>query len=181
MTWDAATGYGAHAETAVAAPSPIWYLAEGATHSGFDLFYLLQNPAATATTVRVRYLLPSGPPLEKDYLLPPNSRTNIWVDTEEFPGLGLALASTDVSAVIESLDATPIIVERAMYLTRPGPTLQRRAREHGRDDAGDDVVPGRGRHRAFFDLYVLIANPSAQDAQVQVTYLLPDGTTYARR
>ena len=32
MSWDA-TGYGAHAETAVAAPAPTWYLAEGATHS----------------------------------------------------------------------------------------------------------------------------------------------------
>ena len=47
MTWDA-TGYGSHAETAIAAPATTWYLAEGATHSGFDLFYLLQNPNATA-------------------------------------------------------------------------------------------------------------------------------------
>ena len=41
MTWDA-RGYGSHAETAVAAPTPTWYLAEGATHSGFQLFYLVR-------------------------------------------------------------------------------------------------------------------------------------------
>ena len=32
-------GYGAHTERGVLAPAPVWYLAEGATHSGFDLFY----------------------------------------------------------------------------------------------------------------------------------------------
>ena len=47
MTWDA-RGYGSHAETSIAAPATTWYLAEGATHSGFNLFYLIQNPNATA-------------------------------------------------------------------------------------------------------------------------------------
>ena len=28
-------------------PSTTWFLAEGATHGGFDLFYLVQNPNAT--------------------------------------------------------------------------------------------------------------------------------------
>ena len=48
MTWDRAGGYGSHAETGVLAPAPTWYLAEGATHSGFNLFYLIQNPSTTA-------------------------------------------------------------------------------------------------------------------------------------
>ena len=51
MTWNA-SGYGSHAETSLAAPASTWYLAEGATHSGFNLFYLIQNPTPTATTVR---------------------------------------------------------------------------------------------------------------------------------
>ena len=48
-------------------PSLTWYLAEGATHSGFELFYLLQNPNATTSRVKVRYLRPLGVPLEKTY------------------------------------------------------------------------------------------------------------------
>ena len=36
--------YGSHAERSVTAPATTWYLAEGATHSGFDLFYLLAEP-----------------------------------------------------------------------------------------------------------------------------------------
>ena len=86
LSWDVANGYGAHAETAVAAPALTWYLAEGATHSGFSLFYLLQNPNAAEALVRVRFLRPSGAPLEKTYPLPPNSRNNIWVNEEDFPG-----------------------------------------------------------------------------------------------
>ena len=44
-----------------AAPSTIWYLAEGSTN-GFDLFYLLQNPNDAAATVRVRFLRGQGAP-----------------------------------------------------------------------------------------------------------------------
>ena len=51
MRWDA-TGYGAHAETAIEAPSTTWYLAEGSTSGDFALFYLLQNPGGAADRPR---------------------------------------------------------------------------------------------------------------------------------
>jgi CubicO group peptidase (beta-lactamase class C family) len=179
MRWSG-EGYGAHTETAVSAPSPVWYLAEGATHSGFDLFYLLQNPSTTTRPVRVRYLRPTGAPLEKTYVLAPNSRTNIWVDVEEFDGVGPALANTDVSAVIEATDGMPIIVERAMYRSNQGRTFNA-----GHESAGVTTPATRwflaeGATGPYFDLFVLLANPNPTDAQARVTYLLPDGTTYLR-
>ncbi len=179
MSWDL-DGYGAHSETSIASPSPTWYLAEGATHSGFDLFYLLQNPAATDATVRVRYLRPTGVPLEKTYQLPPASRTNIWVDVEEFAGLGAALANTDVSAAIESLDGTPIIVERAMYLSNQGRRFNAGHESAGVTEPQLAWFLAEGATGAYFDLFVLIANPNDQDASVHVTYLLSDGQTYSR-
>lgn len=179
MTWGPG-GYGAHSETAVGAPSTIWYLAEGATHSGFDLFYLLQNPAATTTNVRVRYLRSVGAPLEKTYALAPKSRTNIWVNVEDFVGAGRALASADLSAVIESLDATPIIVERAMYLSNQGRTFNAGHASMGVTTPSTQWFLAEGATGAFFDMFVLIANPTPADANVTVTYLLGDGTTYAR-
>ena len=139
LSWDVAYGYGAHAETAVAAPALTWYLAEGATHSGFNLFYLLQNPNAADAQVRVRFLRPSGAPLEKTYALPANSRNNIWVNEEDFPGLGKALAATDVSAVFEGLNDQPIIVERALYLDLPGQTFGA-----GHESAGVTAPAGSG-------------------------------------
>ena len=62
MSWDA-RGYGAHAETGVLTPSTTWYLAEGATHSGFELFYLLQNPdPRRAARSRSASCCPGGEP-----------------------------------------------------------------------------------------------------------------------
>ena len=179
MSWDGA-GYGAHAETAVAAPATTWYLAEGATVGGFNLFYLLQNPSAQPTTVRVRYLRTSGGPLEKEYVLPPTSRTNIWVNVEEFPGLGQALASAEFSAVVESLDATPIIVERAMYLSNQGRTFNAGHESMGITTPATQWFLAEGATGTYFDLFVLIANPTATDANVTVTYLLGDGRTFSR-
>lgn len=178
MTWGG--GYGSHSETAVAAPSTIWYLAEGATHSGFQLFYLLQNPANTPTTVRVRYLRATGSPLEKDYVLPAQSRTNIWVNVEDFPGEGLALAASEFSAVVESRDATPIIVERAMYRSNQGRTFNAGHESTGVASPSTQWFLAEGATGPYFDLFVLIANPTSTDAQVRLTYLLDGGQTLTR-
>jgi probable HAF family extracellular repeat protein len=179
MSWDAG-GYGSHSEAAVRSPATTWYLAEGATIGGFDLFYLLQNPAATPTTVQVRYLRAAGMPLVKTYTLAPNSRTNIWVNVEEFAGLGKALAAAEFSAVIESQDATPIIVERAMYRSNQGRTFNAGHESTGVTSPATSWFLAEGATGAYFDMFVLIANPTATDAQVTVRYLTVDGTTYSR-
>ena len=176
MTWNVSTGYGSHAETAVAAPSSIWYLAEGATHSGFDLFYLIQNPGDTATTVEVSYLLPApAAPIVKSYMLNPRSRFNIWVNKE-----GGALASTDVSAIIRSPDGSPVIVERAMYRDSLGQPFGAGHNSAGVTAPLTDWFLAEGATGSYFDLFVLIANPNSSDADVTATYLLPSGQTLTR-
>jgi hypothetical protein len=174
MTWDAA-GYGAHTETAVTSPATTWYLAEGATHSGFDLFYLVQNPGDAVASVEVRYLFPSGSPLVKRYDVAPQSRFNIWVDYED-----ARLAQTDVSAVITSLTGQPIIVERAMYANSGG-------RFFGAGQSGAGVTSpatrwylAEGATGPYFDLYVLVGNPGSSAAQVRATFLLPGGSTVVK-
>jgi hypothetical protein len=180
MTWDLAHGYGGHAETSVPSAALTWYLAEGATHSGFNLFYLLQNANDAAAQVRVRYLRPSGPPLEKTYELAPDSRTNIWVDVEPFDGQTL-LSSSDVSAVIDVLNGQPIIVERAMYVDVPGQTLGAGHESAGVTAPALEWFLAEGATGPYFDLFVLIANPGSADAQVEATYLFPDGSTVTKR
>jgi len=174
MRWDQVTRGGAHAEGSVPAPALRWYLAEGATHGFFDLFYLIQNPSlAGAASIRVRFLRPSDPPLEKFYTVPANSRFTLPVD-------GIPeLAATDVSAVIESLNGVPIIVERAMYSSAAGPFAA------GHDSAGvtgpaTEWFFAEGATGSFFDLFLLLANPNATDAAVQATYLLPSGATVVK-
>ena len=68
MSWDS-TGYGGHAERGtLTRATSTWYLAEGATHGSFDLFYLIQNPGDVATTVEVKFLrLAPKAPVIKQY------------------------------------------------------------------------------------------------------------------
>lgn len=176
MTWNAASTlpYGSHLERGIAAQSVDWYLAEGATHSGFALFYLIQNPTAGWADVEVTYFRPSpNPPVVKTYSVAPASRFNIWVNTQD-PGL----ASTDVSAKIHA--SRPIIVERAMYL--PG---QGREFDSGHDSAGV-VEPSlrwtlsEGSTGPYFDMFVLIANPSMVSASVRADYHLPSGSVITK-
>lgn len=184
MWWDSTDAYGSHAEAAVTAPATVWYLAEGATHTGFELFYLLQNPSLTERAdVKVRYLLPTGAPLEKTYSVGPRSRFNIWVDFEEFPaGSGnRALAATDVSAVFEVQNNVPIIVERAMYLDRPGERFAAGHESAGVTAPALSWFLAEGAAGPFFDLFVLLANPSATAAEAKVTYLLEDGRTFSHQ
>ena len=168
MTWGG--GYGSHSETATAAPSLTWFLAEGATHGAFQLFYLLQNPAATPAHVNVTYLRPTpAAPITVAYTIAPESRLTIPVDN--VPGL----AATDVSASIVS--DVPILVERSMYMDTANPP-----QVFGAGHAGSGVIAANprwflaeGATGGFFDMYYLIANPSTQATTVRVTYLLPTG------
>jgi hypothetical protein len=182
MTWTAADGYGSHAASSIPAPALTWYLAEGATHGAFDLFYLLHNPSDTASEVRVQYLRPSGAPLERTYTVPARTRQTIYVDEEVFPAGSTtkALAATDVSATIQVQNGVPIIVERSMYLSEPGRPFGAGHNSAGVTQPATSWFLAEGATGAFFDLYLLLANPGDQDADVQVTYLQPDGRTLVK-
>ena len=159
-------GYGGHAETAVAGPATTWYFGEGATHGGFDLFYLLENPdPVNAADVTITYLLPAPQgPVSRTYRVAPLTRRTIWVDAE-----GPPLDSTDVSARIDS--TRPIVAERSLYFSRPGLPFAA-----GHDGAGV-TAPATAWMFAegstgFFDTYVLVANPGTTPATVDVSYFV---------
>jgi hypothetical protein len=172
MSWDA-TEYGAHAERASAAPSTTWFLAEGST-GGFSLFYLLQNPGDTPATATIRYLRPAPlAPIDRNYTLAPHSRTTVPVNTQ-----APELAATDVSAAITATQ--PILVERAMYRTVGTQTFAA-----GHDSAGVTAPAtswflAEGASGPFFDLFILLANPTTTAATVEVRYLLTGGTVLTK-
>jgi hypothetical protein len=174
VSWGTAAGgvYGSHAETSVAAPAPNWFLAEGSTVLGFQLFYLLQNPQETPTSATIRYLLPSGTPVIRTYELPARSRTTVDVNT--VPGL----ASTDVSAEITATQ--PIVVERAMYRSNGAEVFSLGHAAAGVTAPSATWFFGEGATGAFFDTYLLLANPSGQPASVQVEYFRNTGGAVSR-
>ena len=184
MTWDG-TGFGSHAETSIEQPATTWYLAEGSTAGNFDLYYLLQNPNATAAQVTITFLRPSGGPVTKNYTINPRSRRTINIDNEVGfvgrPANERTLGSTDVSATIFSSNGVPILVERAMYMTVNG-----RVFAAGHDSAGVTAPQAswflaEGATGTFFDLFILLANPTTTPTTVEITYLLSGGTQIVRQ
>jgi hypothetical protein len=175
MTWDQ-TGFGSHAERGILTRTATqWYLAEGATHGAFSLFYLLQNPGSQETNVEITYLLPApAAPIVRSYSVPGGTRLTIPVD--DVPGL----SETDVSASLRSTNSVPFVAERAMYYTRPNQPFAA-----GHESAGVTAPATRwflaeGATGSFFNTFILIANPSTQAASVDMQYLLTDGQVVTR-
>lgn len=166
-------GFGLTLETAAASPSASWFFAEGSTVLGFDLFYLLQNPQPTTTQATVRFLLPSGQIVARIYDLPPSSRTTVHVN--DVPGLD----ETDVAGEVTA--TAPIVAERSMYRSTAQEPLQLGHASMGVPAAATEWFLAEGATGAFFDLYVLIANPGATDADVQVRFAKPDGSIVTRQ
>lgn len=171
MIWDG-TQYGSHMESALISPATVWYLAEGATHSDFNLFYLIQNPGTAPAAVTVTYLLPAGKPaLVRNYTVAAQSRFNIWVNLE-----APELADEEISAVVQSTNGIPILVERAMYLNSGGLYFGAGHESAGVTEPRQAWYFAEGASGDYFDTFVLVANPNAVAAQVQATYYLPDGS-----
>ena len=182
MTWDG-SGYGSHAERGILTrTATTWYFAEGATFGPFNLFYLIQNPNTQAANITVTYLLPSGPPLVKTYVVGPQSRFNIWVDNEGVTDPALAaLTSAELSAVIASTNGVPIIAERAMYLDQPGRPLGAGHESAGVTAPATQWFLAEGATGSYFDLFLLVANPNPQNAEIQVDYLLTSGQVLTKQ
>lgn len=162
---------GSHVETGLAEPSATWHFAEGATSGGFDLFYLFQNAGSAPSTVRVRYLTPTGPPVERTYTVAPSSRFTVWVD------LISQLANTEVAAEVQVTAGPAIVAERAQYLSRPGRSFVAGHESAGVTAPANEWLFAEGATGPFFDLFVLLSNPASTAAQVEATFLLPDGTS----
>jgi len=155
-----------HAAAGVTAPAPRWYLAEGATGPFFDLFLLAMNPGPTDTHLRVTYVLPDGSALGRDYLLPAESRLTIYVDAEAD-----RLRNTAVSTIVESVEGTPVVVERSMWW--PDGYWYEGHATAGTTAPARRWAVARTQVRTGVDAeetYLLIFNPSETTATVTLTF-----------
>ncbi len=172
MTWNPASTYGAHAETAIAEAAATWYLAEGATINNLQLFYLIQNPNPVPVQVNVKYLLSGAPPVEEVITVDRETRETVWVNQRT--AQGVSLNGQQLSAVISAPEATPIIVERALYRDPGNFSFPAGHESAGVTTPGTRWLLAEGS-TGTFDQFVLIANPNDAPANVTLTYLLPDG------
>jgi len=153
---------GGHDSIGATAPATTWYLAEGYTGAGFDEWVLIQNPNSSPAVIKATFMRRSGPPVEQTYTVDANSRFSIYVDA--------ILPDDEVSAEIESTNGVGVIAERAMYFNYHG-------REGGHDSVGVTAAStswylAEGFTGDDFDEWILIQNPNASAANVEVTYYL---------
>jgi hypothetical protein len=172
MSWDG-TGYGSHAETSITGPAQTWYLAEGATQNGFQLYYCIENPNPDPVDVEVTYMRRApNPPFTLAYPgIPGFTRKTIYVNGED-----ARLAWGDVSAVVTSLTPNgPIIVERAMYQDSVERMFNAGHASAGVTAPATEWFLAEGATVATFDMYITLANPGSTAGTATITYMLTDG------
>jgi uncharacterized repeat protein (TIGR01451 family) len=173
IKWDA-RHYGSHAETSQPSPETVWYLAEGATHGAFNLFYLIQNPNDADAHVEVTYLRPAPKtPIVKTYPVSGKSRLTIWVDAE-----GPEFEAEELSAVFHA--DVPIMVERSMYVDAPNQAWAGGTSSAAVHAPATQWFFAEGATGDFFDTFFLLANPNAHDVVVRATYLLSTGDSFTK-
>lgn len=170
----AAAGLGASllllaAAPAVAQPYTKWYLAEGATGLSLDFLdeIVIANPGTAAAEVRITLLSSSGPTVERTVTVGATSRATVRIND--------ILPNAEVSAVVESTNGVPIVVERSMYW--PASTRGSGHNATGVTAPATRWILAEGS-TGFFQAFVLVANPDpVQQARVKVTFLRPGGGT----
>lgn len=162
-TWDA-TGYGAHASSAVSSPSTRWFFAEG-SQGFFDTFLLIVNPGADSAEVDVDFLLETGGPISLRLDVAPGARRTVYVG--HVAGMDGRSFSIDVHSSV------PVVAERAMYFSTW------RMWEGGHASAGVPMALTRWLFAegvtGDFDTYLLLGNPEYASANLEVEFLKPGG------
>jgi hypothetical protein len=169
MRWDA-SGYGAHGEKATDGAASQWFFAEG-SQGFFSTYFLLVNPSSTANAAHVTYFREGEPTLVRDYPLLPASRFTIDAGAEP----DLVNRSFGAQVVFDQ----PGVAERAMYFGRD-PFWS-----GGHDSAGVTAPSAtwflaEGATGSFFNTFVLLVNPNADETTATLTYFTPGGPPITR-
>ena len=162
---------GGHVNTGITAPSTSWFHAEGATGGYFNTFILLSNPQDTPAHIELRFLLSTGEVITRTKTIEAKQRVTINPMTEGDPRLENAAVSTVVQSDV------PIVSERSMYWSGEAASFG-----EGHNSSGIvstttlwGLAEGRIGGLHAFDTFILLANPSATEAEVKITYLREEG------
>ena len=166
MTWDA-SGYGGHSGSAVDGARMRWLFAEG-SQGYFDSYFLLVNDGEAFAEVHLSFLTEQGPTVFRTLVVAPRSRVTVYA------GGIPELVNRSFSTVVES--SAPIVAERSVYFgTAPFWTGGHESAAVA--DAATQWYHAEGATGPIFDTFILLANPNAGPANVQVRFLTDTGVT----
>lgn len=158
---------GGHVETGTKKPGKLWYFAEGATHPGFEEWICIQNPGDKKANVTITYMFPGGVTQPQNLTVSPKSRCTVDVNMTIGP-------FKDVAAKVES--DQDVVVERPMYFNYHG-AWQGGSVEMGSKELSNEWYLAEGATHTGFEEWISFMNPGNEEAQVEVTYMMGDGST----
>jgi hypothetical protein len=161
MTWGSGAGYGGHLATAVDRPRIRWLFAEG-SQGFFYTYFLLANNDAMEATVTFTFLVEQGTPVTHVMKVPPFTRRTVYA------GDITGLINRAFATIIDS--TLPIVAERAMYFG-DNPLWYGGHGSMGVPEASHTWTHAEGATGAFFDTFLLLANPDEMDVKVRLTYV----------
>jgi YD repeat-containing protein len=166
MTWQlGADEREGHSTPGTNTGSTTWYFAEGDT--GFDTYLALLNLDATPAHVQIDYLHANGTAYSSTVDIPAYARATVhqpsWLPAGSF---GMR---------ITSVNGQSLVAERSMY-GGTNWTL-------GTGGVGTPTLSTlwyfeEGATGAFWDTYILLANPSGTTANVSIAFVRDDGGVY---
>jgi IPT/TIG domain len=165
MFWDR-RHYAGHSASAVSAPATQWFFAEG-SQGFFDTYVLVVNANPTPAAITMTFLREGEMPIVKTMTVGAQSRLTVYAG--DLPELAYHSFAIQV-------DATQLVIaERSMYFGST-PT---QGWSGGHASGGSALAPqwyfAEGATGPFFNTFLLLGNPQATDAHVQVQYLLEGG------
>jgi autotransporter-associated beta strand protein len=163
MRWGE-SGYGAHTEKASVGTALQWFFAEGAQGT-FSTYILLANPGDQWVNTTIDFLSEHGHLLApRRVAVPPWSR--VTLDAGELGLTGMAFGFT------VTFDR-PAVAERAMYFSNAARIFDAGHASAGVTAPATTWFLAEGATGAFFETYVLVANPTDRIANVTIRFL-PD-------
>jgi len=137
----------------------------------FDTYLLFYNPNAVTADVQVRYLRRFGGPITATYTIAAGNRLSVWTDL--VPGLD----QQEFGMVVTSLNDVPVAVERAVW-GGGAPFIDGHASQGLATPALRwGLNGGEANAAAGADTFVLMVNPTVDDATARVRLVFDDGTS----
>ena len=157
-----------HDSIGVINPSPVWYLAEGATKGGFETWVLVQNPNPNYVNVDLKFQTDLGPVQGPQEALGGYSRKSYRLNDY--------VSTYDVSTMVTSYMGD-VVCERAVYYTPPVPGFDNW--EVGTDSIGV-VSPSNtwylaeGATAMGFQTWILVQNPNDGPIDIAMNFATRD-------
>jgi hypothetical protein len=174
----------AHGSLGVTEPNNSWFLAEGSTGVDgtgyFETWILVQNPTANDTVIDISFQTPAG-------TVPgPTGREIKAGQRQTFNVADYVPSTWGVSTAMTTRDGGRVVCERAMYWSTWVTQRQSAHASIGTPSAGSNwylaegstgTTPWTGSNpdAGNFESWILVQNPTATDARVDISFQTPRG------